>query len=79
LNTPLLGGMMRDENNKMVKVQGYKGRLERTDAGGGKFNYKLDVPFSSSLLSLSVDSTSEAEILNMANKIPMPDVAKLIQ
>jgi hypothetical protein len=28
---------------------------------------------------LSVDSTSEAEILNMANKIPMPDVAKLIQ
>ena len=79
LNTPLIGGMMRDENNKTVKVQGYKARLERTDAGNGKFNYKLDVPFSSSLLTLSVDSSAESEILGMANKIPFQDVAKLIQ
>jgi hypothetical protein len=79
LNTPILGGMMRDENNKTVKVEGYKARLERTDAGNGKFNYKLDVPFSSSLLTLNVDSTTEAEILGMANKIPMQEVSKLIQ
>jgi len=79
LNTPLIGGMMRDENNKTVKVQGYKARLERTDAGNGKFNYKLDVPFSSSLLTLSVDSSAESEILGMADKIPFQDVAKLIQ
>jgi len=79
LNTPLIGGMMRDENNKTVKVQGYKARLERTDAGNGKFNYKLDVPFSSSLLTLSVDNSTESEILGMANKIPFQDVAKLIQ
>jgi len=79
LNTPLIGGMMRDENNKTVKVQGYKARLERTDAGNGKFNYKLDVPFSSSLLTLNVDNSAESEILGMANKIPFQDVAKLIQ
>ena len=79
LNTPLIGGMLRDENNKTVKVQGYKARLERTDAGNGKFNYKLDVPFSSSLLTLSVDNSTESEILGMANKIPFQDVAKLIQ
>jgi hypothetical protein len=79
LNTPILGGMMRDENTKMVKVEGYKARLERSDAGNGKYNYKLDVPFSSSLLTLNVDNTTEAEILGMANKIPMQDVAKLIQ
>jgi len=79
LNTPLIGGMMRDENNKTVKVQGYKARLERTDAGNGKFNYKLDAPFSSSLLTLNVDNSAESEILGMANKIPFQDVAKLIQ
>jgi len=79
LNTPLIGGMMRDENNKTVKVQGYKARLERTDAGNGKFNYKLDVPFLSSLLTLNVDNSAESEILGMANKIPFQDVAKLIQ
>ena len=79
LNTPILGGMMRDENNKTVKVQGYKARLERTDAGNGKYNYKLDIPFSSSLLTLNVDNSTEAETLAMANKIPLQDVAKLIQ
>lgn len=79
LNAPLIGGMMRDENNKTVKVQGYKARLERTDAGNGKYNYKLDVPFTSALLTLNVDNSTEAEILNMANKIPLQDIAKLIQ
>jgi hypothetical protein len=71
--------MMHDQNTKIVKVEGYKSRLERTDAGNGKFNYKLEVPFSSSLLTLNVDSTSESEILGFANKIPLQDVAKLIQ
>jgi hypothetical protein len=79
LNAPLIGGLMRDENNKTVKVQGYKARLERTDAGNGKFNYKLDIPFTSALLSFSVDNSTEAEILNMANKIPLQDIAKLVQ
>jgi hypothetical protein len=79
LNAPIIGGMMRDENNKLVKVQGYKAQLERTDAGNGKYNYKLNVPFSSSLLTLSVDNSTESEILGMANKIPFGDIAKLIQ
>ena len=79
LNAPLIGGMMRDENNKTIMVQGYKARLERSDAGNGKYNYKLDIPFSSSLLTFSVDNSNEAEITNMANKIPLQDVAKLLQ
>jgi hypothetical protein len=79
LNMPLIGGMMRDENNKTVKVQGYKARLERTDNGNGKYNYKLDIPFSSALLTFSVDNSTETEIMNMASKIPFQDITKLIQ
>ena len=30
LNSSLLGGLARDENTKIVKVQGYKARLENT-------------------------------------------------
>lgn len=29
LNTPLLGGLMKDENTKIIKVRGYKGRLQK--------------------------------------------------
>jgi hypothetical protein len=79
LNMPIIGGMMHDENTKIIKVQGYKSRLERTDAGNGKYNYKLDVPFRDALLTLNVDKSTEAEITNMANKIPLQDIARLIQ
>lgn len=79
LNLPLLGGMMRDENSKTIKVQGYKARMERSDAGNGKFNYKLDIPFSSALLTFSVDNSTESEIISMASKIPLKEISQLIQ
>jgi hypothetical protein len=79
LNMPILGGMMRDENSKTIKVQGYKARMERSDAGDGKFKYKLDIPFSSALLTFNVDNSSESEITSMASKIPLKEIAQLIQ
>ena len=79
LNIPVLGGLMRDENSKTIKVQGYKARMERTDNGSGKFNYKLDIPFNSALLTFSVDNSSESEITGMASKIPLKEIAQLVQ
>jgi hypothetical protein len=79
LNMPLIGGMMHDENTKVLKVQGYKSRLERTDAGNGQYNYKLDIPFTDALLTLNVNKSNEGEITNMVNKIPLEGIAKLIQ
>ncbi len=80
LNTPILGGMMRDENNKMVKVQGYKGRLEKQgEDQSGKSNYNLQIPFNNALLTFTVNGTSENEIMTMVNTIPLQNIAKLIQ
>ena len=80
LNMPVLGGMMRDENTKVVKIQGYKSRLEKQgDNENGKPNYNLQVPFSSALLTLTVNGKSESEVLALANNIPMEQIAKLIQ
>ncbi len=80
LNMPMLGGMMRDENTKVVKVQGYKSRLEKQgDNENGKPNYSLQIPFSSALLTLTVKGKSESEVLTLANSIPMEQIVKLIQ
>lgn len=80
LNMPVLGGMMRDENTKVVKIQGYKSRLEKQgDNDNGKPNYSLQIPFSSALLTLTVKGKSESEVLSLANSIPMEQIAKLIQ
>lgn len=80
LNTPMLGGMMRDENNKTVKVQGYKARLEKQDRGTDqKPTYILNVPLNTALVTFTVNGTTENDILNLANTIPLQQIAKLVQ
>ena len=79
LNTPMLGGMMRDENTKVVKVQGYKARLEKQDGGTTGPTYVLQMPFHTALVTYTVHNSSETEILAMLNTIPFDKIAKLIQ
>ena len=80
LNTPILGGMMNDANTKTVKVQGYKARLEKKPGSAeDKNDYELQVPLGSALITFAVDDCSDTEILAMANTIPLPQIAKLIQ
>jgi hypothetical protein len=77
MNMP--GGMMRDENNKTVKVQGYKAKLEKQTGSDEQSNYVLQIPFSSALLTFTVNKSSESEILKMAETLPLDQIAKLIQ
>ena len=80
LNSPLLGGMMNDANTKTVKVHGYKARLEKKPGSAeDKNDYELQVPLGSALITFAVDDCSDTEILAMANTIPLPQIAKLIQ
>ena len=80
LNTPLLGGMMSDGTTKIVKVHGYKARLEKKPGStDDKNDYELQVPLGNALITFAVDDCTDSEILAMANTIPLPQVAKLIQ
>jgi len=80
LNTPMLGGMMNDGKTKTVKVQGYKARLEKQEGSTeGKNNYELQIPLGSALITFKVDDCTDTQILEMANTIPLQQVAKLIQ
>jgi hypothetical protein len=80
LNSPLLGGMAGDANTKTVKVQGYKARLEKKSGSTeDKNDYELQVPLGSALITFAVDDCSDTEIMAMANTIPLPQIAKLIQ
>jgi hypothetical protein len=80
LNSSLLGGMMRDENTKVVKVQGYKARLEKQgDNANGKLNYNLQIPFSGALMTFTINGMDEDGVLSIANSFPLQEIAKLIQ
>ena len=80
LSMPLLGGMVRDENQKQIKVQGYKALLNRTiDSETSKTNYELQVPMNNTLLTLKIENTTESEITQVANSLPLAKIAQIAQ
>lgn len=80
LSNPIMGGMMTDENQKQIKVQGYKSLLtKRVNTETGKTDYELQVPMNNTLLTLKVDDTNEGEITLMANTIPLAKIAQIAQ
>ncbi len=80
LNMPLVGGMMRNSTTKVVKIQGYKSRLEKQgDNANGKPNYQLQIPFKSALITVTANGMDESSILAFANTIPLDKINALIQ
>jgi hypothetical protein len=80
LTTPILGGMMRDENQKQVKIQGYKSLLTKSvDSQTAKTNYELQIPMNNTLVTLKIDDSNEADITAAANSIPLTKIAQIAQ
>jgi hypothetical protein len=71
-------GRGADGNQKVVKVQGYKAILNKTeDSESGKTGYELQIPMQNTLVSFRADETKEAEILKMAETIPLGKIAQM--
>ena len=80
LNMPFVGGMMRNSTTKVVKIQGYKSRLEKQgDNENGKPNYQLQIPFKSALITVTANGMDENSVMSFANTIPLDKIAALIQ
>jgi hypothetical protein len=90
-NSPLVGslnailalpfvGNSGDGTQKQIKVQGYKGIMQKNlDAETNKTEYTIQIPLNSSLLTLVVPDSNEAEATKMANTIPVQQIAKMVQ
>lgn len=80
LNMPLIGGMMRNSTTKVVKINGYKSRLEKTgDNPAGGSDYTLQIPLKSALISITAKGTDDNKVLTFANTLPIDKIAALIQ
>lgn len=80
LNMPILGGMMRNSTTKVVKVNGYKARLEKDgESDSGKPNYTLQIPLKSALITITAKGMDENKVLSFANSLPVDKIAALIQ
>lgn len=79
LQLPFMGNS-GDGTQKVIKVDGYKGMLQKSvDSETNKTNYTLQIPLNSSLLTLAMPNSTEAEVIKVANTIPVSQIAKMVQ
>ncbi len=79
LNNPMMGGLANDGKSKTVKVQGYKGRLERKDTEKPDvYDYELQIPLGNALITFLVEQCTDKQALALAETIPLQQIAKLI-
>ena len=77
LNTLLTSPYINnDGRTKIIKVQGYKARLTKDEDSN---SYTLEIPLSSSLLTLKVGGSNETEVTSFMNSIPVNKIASLVQ
>ena len=79
LSIPFMGNS-GDGTQKVIRIDGYKGMLQKTvDEETKKTDYTLQVPIGSTLLTFTAPDTSEEEMIRMANTIPLSQITKLVQ
>jgi hypothetical protein len=77
LAMPVIG---RDPNQKRIRVDGYRGLLQRSENAQGDVSWDMQIPFGSSLLTVNFHGINEEDaIMDMANTIPIQQIARLIQ
>ncbi len=79
LSIPFIGNA-GDGSQKVVRIDGYKGMLQRSvDETTKKMDFTLQIPIGSTLLTFTVPDSNEDDVMKMANTIPMSQITKLAQ
>lgn len=79
LSIPFMGNS-GDGTQKVVKVHGYKSVLQKNvNSETNVTDFTLQIPLNSTLITFTLDNSTEADVLRLANTIPLPEIAKLIQ
>jgi hypothetical protein len=79
LAIPFMGNS-GDGTQKVVKIVGYKGMLQKSvNTDTNKTDFTLQIPLNSTLLTFVVPNSTEADVLRLANTIPVAQIAKMVQ
>lgn len=80
LSMPVLGTMMTNENQKTVKVQGYKALLNKTvQSESQQVNWELQIPINNTLFTVKGYDCLEADVLQWAGTIPLQKISQMAQ
>lgn len=68
-----------DEDQKRIKVDGYKSMLQKETSSEGAVSYTVQIPGNSTLISFNCRGFNENEVISMVNFIPVTEIVKLSQ
>jgi len=69
-----------DPNQKRMKISGYKAMLQKSNSDETNVSYTLQIPLNQALFTLHVKGIpGENDVINIANGLPLDQIAKLAQ
>ena len=77
LSLPL--GMGSTGDNKIIKIAGYKAMLNKTSGSNDETNYELQLPIGNSLISVKAPGATQEQVAQIANNLPVSEIAKMLQ
>ena len=79
LSLPFAGNSS-DGTQKVIKIAGYKGILQKSvDTDTNKTDFTLQIPLNSTMLTFNAPNSTEADVMRLANTIPVQQIAKMVQ
>lgn len=76
LSIPMIGNT---GDNKVVKIAGYKALIQKVSGENEKGEYEIQLPLNSSLLTLKAPGYTQEQLVQMANALPVAQIAKTLQ
>jgi len=76
LSIPVIGNT---GDNKVVKVAGYKALLQKISGENEPNEFELQVPLNASLVTLKAPGYTQEQLVQMANALPIGEIAKKLQ
>jgi hypothetical protein len=86
-NSPFLGSinalltmpMMGNNDQKIVKINGYKALISKQNNYGDRIDYEMQLPLNQSLITLKAPGYTQEQLIKMANSLPVAEMAKILQ
>lgn len=75
LSMPLISSM---GDNKVIKIGGYKALVQKSSNGNG-FDYEVQLPLRATLITLRAPGYTQDQVIQMANTLPVAQIAKIVQ
>lgn len=76
LSLPLIGN---SGDNKVIRINGYKALVQKSEGENGTANYEVQLPVNSALITLRAPGYTQDQVIAMANALPVGEIAKLMQ